>query len=200
MTRGVVDALRKKQLVVATARVKAWAASGLAAIEVDGCTIESQGQCRVLGLHVGARDHETCITAAWKAFWPLREALIARSFATSVRSRWKAKVASALTFGGWSWRWSHEVWRTVSTTVIRMLRIMAHISRRPAEPWLDWKIRSWRRCQTWMFLKEAAPCGTKIMCQAAKRCDPWTALNTRCALAHALYLHPQVNSERTTEL
>lgn len=42
-----------------------------------------------------------------------------------------------LAFGAWNRPWSHEVWRTVTATVIRMLRIMATVSRRPEEPWLD---------------------------------------------------------------
>lgn len=67
----------------------------------------------------------------------------------------------------------------------------------PDEPWLDRHVRSWRYCQTWVLLKEGAPWGTKILRQSSKRWDSWTALDTRCMPARAIYLHWQLYSDRT---
>lgn len=51
-------------------------------------------------------------------------------------------LAPALGFGAWCWRWSYEVWRAINLAVFRLLHILAHVSRRPEETWLDWHIRS----------------------------------------------------------
>lgn len=42
--------------------------------------------------------------------------------------------------------------------------------------------------------------GTEILCQSAKWWDAWTALDTRCAFANAVYLHSRVYSDKTREL
>lgn len=98
MTREVVDALRKKEmLAVSAAKMKVWSASGLVAFQVDGCTIRSQDEVRALGLHVGAGTTSFVSGRRGKAFWPLRKVLIARSLALSVRwIRWKAGVSPVL--------------------------------------------------------------------------------------------------------
>lgn len=92
---------------------------------------------------------------------------IARFLALSVRwIRLLAEVAAALTFGAWSWRWSPDIWKTIDSNVIRMLRIMAHISRIPDELWLHWQVRSLCYCQTWVLLKEGSLWGTKVLYQS----------------------------------
>lgn len=116
MTSEVVDALRKKQAAVAMAKVKGWVANELFAIQVDGRTIRGQCEFRALGLLVGARNQEIRTTAAWKGFWSSQKALTARSSTLSVCwVRCEAAVAPVLAFRAWSWRWSHDVGRGVTT-------------------------------------------------------------------------------------
>lgn len=134
--------------------------------------IQSQSEIRVLGLHGWAKDKELGITAAWKALRPLRNVLNAKSLAMSARwLRWKAEVAPVPALGAWRWRWSHEVWRAINTTAIRMLRPMARIPRTPDEPWLGLHVRSWRSYQAWVLLKEGGPLGHRdaVPCNPALR-------------------------------
>lgn len=44
-------------------------------------------------------------------------------------------LEAEVALGAWSWQRSHRTWRAVSTTVLRMLRIMADLSMRREEPW-----------------------------------------------------------------
>lgn len=98
--------------------------------------IRSHDVFRVRSLYVGARDH-------------LHSVLFARPLALSVRwILWKAEVAPALAIEAWSWRCYQYVWRAVNTTVVRNLRIIAHILGRPQEPRPDSHTRYWRRSQT----------------------------------------------------
>lgn len=86
-------------------------------------------------------------TAAMKGFRPLRKVLTAKSLALSVRWHcWMDEIAPVLAFGAWVWPWSHDVWRAINTSTIRLLRTMAGIPRAPDEPLLVWHMRSWRSC------------------------------------------------------
>lgn len=153
MSREVVSALRKKVLAVSADKVKVCSAGGLFAIQLNGRTIQSQSEFRVLCLHVGATDHELRITASWKAFRSIGILLIAKCVALSVLCP---------RFGAWSWRLSHDVWRAINTMTMRMLRAMVDIPRKPDEPWLFWRMRSWRSCQAWVRLKQGSPRGTNV--------------------------------------
>lgn len=73
-------------------------------------------------------------------------------------------------------------WGAVTTTMIRMFRIIDHMSRRPGESWLDWHIMGRRHWKMWMLVKEGAPWGTQILCHATSR-------------GH-LYLHSRLYSAR----
>lgn len=169
-------------------------------VEGYNCTIRSWDELGVLGLHVAPKKHELRVTAAREAFWSLRKISIARSLALSVRwTRWKAEVAPELALGVWSWRWSSEVWRIISTTVIRMLRIMAHSSKRLGEPGRDWHIRCVRDCQTYK-LGGGTLGHQDLVCQAAKRWEAWIAPDTRCVLVRALHLRARLCSESAQEL
>lgn len=88
-------------------------------------------------------------------------------------------------------RWAHA-WRAIHTSMIRIRRIVAHISRRPDEPWLERHIRSWRRLPDMIASEGKRSMGH----QAAKRWVAWTALDTRCAVAQALLLRSRLFGEQ----
>lgn len=104
-------------------------------IQVDGWSIQSQGEVCVLGLHVRANCGK-------EGLGSLHRVLAARSLVCSLRrGRWKPDVAPVLAIGAWSWQSSSDVWRIINAGVVLMLRMMARIVSRREAPWLEWLVR-----------------------------------------------------------
>lgn len=69
MTTEVVMALCSKGLDVSADEVIIWSAGEHVALQLCGQTVRSHTDFRIMGLHVGARDHEIRIAALGRAFW-----------------------------------------------------------------------------------------------------------------------------------
>lgn len=130
-TSEAVDALHKNELVVSVAKAKVWSASGRVA----------RSRARTMFGSLASRLGQGSGVEG-----PLK---FARSvgcevngFARCAGFAGRRRCASAGVRTAWSWKWSRDMWKTSNSNVIRMLCIMAHISRVPAEPWLGWHVRS----------------------------------------------------------
>lgn len=92
-----------------------------------------------------------------------------------------------LALGAWSWRWSRDITRAVSTTIPRMLRMLAGIPRKPTELWLARQMRSWRFCQALALLNEGVPLASGA------------GLDTRRAIPRAIHFPSQRHSAQMRE-